>query len=332
MTSATLNLQDFPEDLCAPVVFPYTSLWQHEMPLLDYLREHHGQRSLESFGGSYGWSVRFKQIEDYEAIELHTLGQYIDAFQSGDIKLPYLRHLSVNRAMPDLRPHIRHPQAFTPNWVDHPLLDRFGGPEIFLGQAGTGFGNFHQDHASVHIGFVQLEGTKEFTLYRPEDGRHLYRMPGAQFPWQMRNSAITLERMKDLDTYPDLRNAEPITVRVHAGEALFLPADWWHTTRNITDSVSYSIRIINSSNIGAALMRHLEGIAKLPGRLLRPLPARKRLADRHDRRDVRVPGEVGFQGLTMGDKARTDALGVRKLDLCNTQKRGVIACNRVFAA
>ena len=250
-----------------PVVFDYAELWQHETSLLDYLREHHGHRSLEDFGGSYGWSVRFRQVEDYEALQMSTLGEYIDAFREGGTRLPYLRHLSVNRAMPDLRAHIRHPAGFEPNWVAHPWLDRFGGPEIFLGQAGTGFGNFHQDHSSVHIGFVQLEGSKEFTLYRPEDGRHLYRMPGAQFPWQMRNSAITLERMKDFERYPDVQNATPHTITVNAGEALFLPADWWHTTRNITDSVSYSIRIINGSNIGAALMRHVEGVLRIPQKL-----------------------------------------------------------------
>ena len=267
MTGVAISLQNRQPVLMAPAVFRYEELWQHQVPLLDYLQERYGDRSLDSFGGSYGWSVRYRQTEDYAALDVHTLGEYIDAFRAGHVKLPYLRHLSVNRAMRELHAHIRHPQAFTPNWVTHPWLDRFGGPEIFLGQAGTGFGNFHQDHASVHIGFVQLQGSKQFTLYRPEDGRHLYRMPGAQFPWQMRNSAITLERMKDLERYPDVRNATPVTITVHAGEALFLPADWWHTTRNLSDSVSYSIRIINSTNIGAALMRHVEGLAQLPQKM-----------------------------------------------------------------
>jgi len=42
-----------------------------------------------------------------------------------------------------------------------------------------------------------------------------------------------------------------------------LPADWWHTTRNLTDSVSYSVRIVNGSNIGALIARHVEGLGKL---------------------------------------------------------------------
>ncbi|MBT8422490.1 MAG: hypothetical protein HKN56_01395 [Gammaproteobacteria bacterium] len=267
MNSATLTSRYTTQAESFPRVFKCDTLWRHEQPLLDYLRSHHGQRSLNSFGGSYGWSVRYRQVEDYEALHLTTLAEYIDAFREGSLQLPYLRHLSVNRQMRDLRAHIHHPAEFTPNWVDHPWLDRFSGPEIFLGQAGTGFGNFHQDHSSVHIGFVQLEGRKQFTLYRPEDGQYLYRKPGAQFPWQMRNSAITLERMRDLEAYPELRKATPITVTLNAGQALLLPADWWHTTRNLTDSVSYSIRIINASNVGAALMRHAEGLLRMPGKL-----------------------------------------------------------------
>lgn len=246
-----------------PFVFGCSNLWRHHDNPLETMQQLYGDCLLEDFGGSFGWSVRYRQQEDYAALGISTLGEYIDAFRLRAVKLPYLRHLSVNRAMPALRRYIRHPDIFRPNWVDHPWLDRFSGPEFFVGQAGTGFGNFHQDHASVHIGFVQLEGSKEFTLFRPEDGKHLYRMMGAQFPWQMRNSAVRLDNMEDYERFPELRHVKPRKITVCAGQALFLPADWWHTTRNLTDSVSYSIRIINGSNIGKAVRRHLEGLPRL---------------------------------------------------------------------
>jgi len=246
-----------------PYVFSCNDLWQHDEPLLDVLASRYGAQPLTSFGGSYGWSVRYRQEEDYAAIGLKTMAEYIEAFRSNSVQLPYLRHLSVNRAMPELRRHIRHPQEFGPNWADFRWLDRYSGPEIFIGQENTGFGNFHQDHASVHVGFVQLEGSKEFTLFRPEDGEHLYRMQGAQFPFQMRNSAVRLEEIDSYARFPNLRYATPRKITLSAGQALFLPADWWHTTRNLTDSVSYSVRIVNGSNIGALIARHVEGLGKL---------------------------------------------------------------------
>ncbi len=244
----------------APFVFNCEDLWQHQDPLLDVMRRCYGHRPVDSLGGSYGWSVRYRQIEDYAAAGINTLGEYIDAFRAGTPGLPYLRHLSVYRAMPELRQYIRTPAEFRPNWVDRRWLDRFSGPEFFIGQAGSTFGNLHQDHASVHVGFVQLEGAKEFTVLPPEDGASLYRMRGRQFPFQLRNSALRLDTLTDYATYPDLRYVSPQKFTLCAGQALFLPADWWHTTRNLTDSVSFTIRIVNSSNIGACVLRHLEGL------------------------------------------------------------------------
>jgi len=46
-----------------PVVFSYTGLWQHDTPLLDMLDQLYGERPLDSLGGSYGGSVRYRQVE-----------------------------------------------------------------------------------------------------------------------------------------------------------------------------------------------------------------------------------------------------------------------------
>ena len=51
---------------------------------------------------------------------------------------------------------------------------------------------------------------------------------------------------------------------LRAGQALFMPADWWHTTINLTDSVSYSIRIVNHTNVLKTLGHYLVG----PGRAM----------------------------------------------------------------
>ena len=59
---------------------------------------------------------------------------------------------------------------------------------------------------------------------------------------------------------------------MHAGQALLLPSDWWHTTRNLTDSVSYNVRIINATNIARCVGRHVAGIPRAIARLSRRGP------------------------------------------------------------
>ena len=165
--------------------------------------------------------------------------------------------------LPELRQHLKDPAQFQPNWVNHRALDRLGGPELFVGQAGTRFGCLHQDHASVHVGFVQLQGEKEFVLYPPEDGPYLYRWTTRHFPYQTRNSWLHYADLENYEQYPLLRYTHPRRVVLRAGQAMLLPADWWHTTLNLSDSVSYSIRIVNRSNVGRVISTHLKGVPRL---------------------------------------------------------------------
>jgi len=250
-----------------PQIFNYDCLWNHEQPLFNVLNDMYGERPLDSFGGSYGWSVRYRQVEDYEALNINTLRQYLSAFEAGNAQLPYLRHLSINRAMPELRQHIRLPRAFRPNWANHRLLDRLSGPELFIGQAGTSFGHVHQDQVSVHVGFVQLKGTKEFVVFPPEDGQHLEIFEGRQFPYQLRNSKVRYCDLDDYENHPGLARARPRRIRLREGQALFMPADWWHTTSNLEDSVSFSIRIVNASNARRVISEYLKGLPRLMQRV-----------------------------------------------------------------
>ena len=100
----------------------------------------------------------------------------------------------------------------------------------------------------MHVGFVQLQGEKEFVLLPPSDAPYLYTIPGREFPFQLRNSRVRYADIENHERFPLLKSASPRRVVLRAGQALFLPADWWHTTRNISDSVSYSVRIVNGSN------------------------------------------------------------------------------------
>jgi len=121
----------------------------------------------------------------------------------------------------------------------------------------------------VHVGFVQLQGEKEFAVFPPEDGRYLDIFEGREFPYQLRNSRVRYADLKNYDRFPLLRKARPRYIRLRAGQALFLPADWWHTTCNLSDSVSYSVRILNASNAGRCIASHLAGIPRWVARMRR---------------------------------------------------------------
>jgi hypothetical protein len=253
-----------------PFVFEYSGLWPHPVSLLDTLCTEYGDLPFATLQGSYGWVIRNDQAKSREALGISTLREYIGLFRRADPpKLPYLMHLAVNRHLPRLKSRFVLPPEFRPNWADLPGLDRISGPELFIGQRGTGFGPVHIDHVAVHVGFVQLEGEKEFLLFPPEDGQYLYRYPGAQFPWQLRNSRVRNLDPSSLERFPLLRRTHPVSLVLKAGQALFLPANWWHTTINHSNTVSYSIRIVNHTNVLRTTAEYAAGLPRAAARLLR---------------------------------------------------------------
>lgn len=251
----------------APTQFRCASVWRHPEPLLNVLAREYGDVRLDDLQGTYGWCIRYSQASKQDALGIRTLGELLHLFQQGtEQPLPYLMHLSVNRNLQRLRHYFEDPAEFRPNWVGGAWADRIGGPELFVGQRGTGFGPIHVDHLAVHVGFYQLQGSKKFLLFPPDDGHYLYRYPGAEFPWQLRNSRISGFAAGIAERYPLIRKTSPMEITLHAGDALFLPANWWHTTLNLTDSVSYSIRIVNHTNVLATLGEVVRGLPRLVSR------------------------------------------------------------------
>jgi hypothetical protein len=256
-------------------VFDAAPLWQGAEPLLETLARDYGHLALGQLEGSYGWVLKYDQRDKAAVHGIRTLGDYLARFREpAATSLPYLMHLSIHRHLPGLRGAFRSPPEFRPNWVTAPALDRLGGPELFLGPAGSGFGPIHVDHAAVHVGFWQIEGEKQFVLFPPEDGRWLYRYRGAQYPYALRNSRVRAREYRDVQKFPLLRHTSPRTLVLRAGQCLFLPANWWHSTINLTRSVSYSIRIVNHTNVLGCLAEYALGIPRL---VLRALGRQDRL-------------------------------------------------------
>jgi hypothetical protein len=258
-----------------PVHFAAPAAWQHPRPFAEVVRDTCGHLRLDTLGGTYSWTVRPANRAQFERAGLSTLGEYLDRFLAGDPRpLPYLAHVSVHRNLAALKRYLVPPPEFGPNWVDHPRLDRWSGPEIYIGRRGCHFAGLHVDHCAVHVGFVQLTGRKRFTAFPPSDARYLYTWRGVQFPWQKRNSAVRLFQPDWAERWPEARKAHPVVIDVGPGEGLVLPANWWHVTEVLEDGITWNVRIVNHTNVGRFVGEHLLGIPRAP------LVAAQRLRDR----------------------------------------------------
>jgi hypothetical protein len=263
----------------APLAFRAASVWRHPDPFITAVRDRYGHLPLTSLGGTYSWTIRPANRAQFERAGLTTLGEYLDRFESGDPRpLPYLAHVSMHRNLLALKPYLVAPAGFGPNWVDHPRLDRYSGPEIYIGRKGSYFAGLHVDHCAVHVGFVQLSGRKRFTAFPPEDGRYLYTWRGVQFPYQRRNSAVRLFQPDWRERWPEACKARATVIDLGPGEGLVLPANWWHVTEVLEDGVTWNVRIVNHTNIGRFAGEQLLGIPRAPVVALNRL--RDRLAGR----------------------------------------------------
>lgn len=55
---------------------------------------------------------------------------------------------------------------------------------------------------------------------------------------------------RDSDRHPEFRRAKGIEITLHPGEAVFVPAGWWHTIRMPDPSISVTWNMVNSTNWG----------------------------------------------------------------------------------
>lgn len=82
-------------------------------------------------------------------------------------------------------------------------------------------------HGSTEAILCQLHGSKEVTLYSPDQYSLLYPRP-----WYGRAPVFSRidTRHPDYERFPKFRRARPLTFRLEPGEILFIPVHWWHVT------------------------------------------------------------------------------------------------------
>jgi hypothetical protein len=154
-----------------------------------------------------------------------TLGAYLSSFSNADTsdpQKPYLKEFNLLKKIPELRQGVS-PEKILPRGVvtDH---------SAWIGPAGARTG-LHFDLLDNIA--VTLIGTKRFNLAPPNTVEALGGLAKKYDKWA-RLSALSFDDVAARGT-PGLH-----TVDLHPGDALFVPAGWWHEVVNVTDSVLLS--------------------------------------------------------------------------------------------
>ncbi len=133
-------------------------------------------------------------------------GEHSDAY--------YLEAAEVDIAAPRLADHL-----------DMALIDQAVRPRMWLSNSVRTQTHFDMlDNIAVHVA-----GDKVFTLFPPEQIANLYPGPMDLTPAGAPISMVPLDR-PDFDRYPGFRDAlaSAREARLEPGDALYLPALWWH--------------------------------------------------------------------------------------------------------
>jgi histone arginine demethylase JMJD6 len=203
-----------------------------------------GKWTPEMFKRKYGHVDVTVDGKDYK------LGQFIDlaVSSSREHPAPYLRNQLLADWLPELIPDITPlPTCTEPNWLESKLFLRkkpLTSLEIFIGGEGSEFPVLHYDYLHVHAFLMQIYGRKLFVVYPPEQTPFLYAKEGVD---TNKSNVGDLDNV-DLRKFPCFANAVPTSFILEAGETLFVPAGWWHTTRMLSPSITMSANTANESN------------------------------------------------------------------------------------
>lgn len=210
----------------AAAVWPAVTKWTPA-----YLAERVGQRRVTIDGTEYTVNELLELIER----------------STPEHPAPYLRAQKLVDVFPelaaDLEPMIDDAQ---PNWADSRLLPssirRGRLPEILLGGRGAGFHVLHYDKDHLHAFISQLYGPKDVFIFSPDQTDRLYPKESAR-----NQSSVDIFR-PDLEKHPLFADAEMFTTTLQAGETVFMPPGWWHTTKMHETSISVTWNMIEASN------------------------------------------------------------------------------------
>ncbi len=176
---------------------------------------------------------------------------FIDAITDNSGKPgPFLREQPLKDVFPDLVDHVLPtPPYILPNWLGdkyavgriNERLNRESYIEVnFCGR--RNFPYLHIDDLGVHAFITQHYGDKQIIVFPPDQEKFLYRKDKQRF------SQIPDVNNPDLEKFPLFAQAKPLRITLKAGESVFMPCGWWHTTVVPGTSLSTVFSISNKSN------------------------------------------------------------------------------------
>lgn len=185
---------------------------------------------LESVAGASMITVHFREDGDFGKWYLHP-----DERQ--DLRMPFAELLDLLARQRDRRYYMTEHslREISPELVRDVDVSRYVDlappwePLLFVGYDTCMPGHFH---GSTEALLCQLHGTKQITLFSPEQYHRLYPRKW----WQRSPLFSELDgrsiqaRTVDLDAYPRYAEAVPLRFTLHPGEILFIPVHWWHIT------------------------------------------------------------------------------------------------------
>ena len=172
-------------------------------------------------------------------------------------KVPFLRERPVPWILPELLPDMDpYPVYARPNWFEYPfarwadltgrgfgaMLLRLAQTDINVTGPGVNFPYLHLDRFRCHALIMQWYGNKEFFVFDPAQTPYLY--PNEDGDLAGVNDVLN----PDLVRFPLFAQAKMHRATLNAGEALFNPSGWWHTTRTLDPSIATVISFANRSN------------------------------------------------------------------------------------
>lgn len=236
-----LSLADFKRDFMEP---------NRPVIITDAMRD---WQALKNWSPDF-FKTRFGGMDieiDKKTYKLAKLVDWVNRSSAVD-PAPYLRNKVFRQTFPELLGDIQPlPPYFFPNWMDRRFLsgelqkklNRGGEIEIYLGGAGAGFPVLHYDGYHTHAFLMQIFGRKKFYVYGPDQAPFFYareHVPSI--------SQVNDVESPDLKKFPLFAQAVPTVFILEPGEMLFIPSEWWHTTKMLSPSISLSINTVNRTN------------------------------------------------------------------------------------
>jgi len=171
---------------------------------------------------------------------------------SPDDPPPYLRNVGVEQdfeeLIPDLEPGLPYARSnwrfsrYLPAWW---FRSKTTFCQFFFTGPGRGFPFMHVDYPPMHTFSALSYGRKEWVLFGPDQTPHLY--AGSRGGWEM-VSGVENPFEPDLEKYPDFARAEGSIVMQEAGDVLFVPSGWWHTTRSHSPTIAVAWDHLSASS------------------------------------------------------------------------------------